>query len=262
MIVTAALAFGEDTKAIEKKLNDQLKNGMVVLRTPRVGTKLRFDIDGRSTDPEGIRGFDEKLKVIKAKLGKDELVLKCLRLHDAYSPSENSIKIIDIPEQVEIHLALADVASEQAIAETNRKVFKSSAELAERKCSDYEYVRKYFKDTQREAQSQEACFPSGARGWTSTAFTPGITPAKAIHDPEPSYPADETSPTSQGSADLLLRIDESGRVTDGIVLRSSQANFARQSSKVINEWRFKPAERDGKPIASILVVEFSFHRYQ
>jgi hypothetical protein len=71
MIVTAALAFGEDTKAIEKKLNDQLKNGMVVLRTPRVGTKLRFDIDGRSTDPEGIRGFDEKLNRTELPGGRD-----------------------------------------------------------------------------------------------------------------------------------------------------------------------------------------------
>ena len=152
LLAASVLAFGEDQKAIEKRLNKQMKGGVIELRIPRAGKSVAFDNTGATSSAEGIRGFDDKLIITKVKLGSNELVLKGFRMHDSYNASDRSVRLINVFDPVEVHLSVAESANEEAVAESCHRVFKSSAELAQVTCSDFGTLRSTtgtFKETLR-----------------------------------------------------------------------------------------------------------------
>src|SRR3954454_21857044 len=123
MIATSTLASGEDTKAIEARLNSKLRDGYLMFRVPRSGQKLRFAEDGSSKNPIGIRGFDDLVQVTSVKLAKNELVLKGPRLQNGYSVKDQTVELTRSPDAIEIHLAVTDPTSEGAIAKSYNSVF-------------------------------------------------------------------------------------------------------------------------------------------
>jgi TonB family protein len=267
MIATSTLAFGEDSKTIEGRLNAKLQNQYLMFRVPRSGQKLRFSEDGSSKNPIGIRGLDELVQVNSVKVGKNELVLKGPRLQNSFSAEDQTVKLTRLLEPIEVHLALTDATSEAAIAKSYHNVFLRSDEIPHEKCSDYKYVAEFaakitnskidVKPSRwQEKEPVEVCLPSGATAWR---MGKGMTPPKAIKDPDPSYGNAERAAHAQGTFQVLIRIDETGKITDAIALGTASAGFQQQTTGILNKWRFKPAEKDGIPVASIVEVDVNFH---
>ena len=271
LVMNAALAFGGDAKDIEKRLNDRLANGIVVLRAPRAGKTLKFDLDGQTKDREGIRGFDDKVEIKSVQLRGEKLILKGVRLHDVYDPKAKKISLASVNEPFEADLLLSNPGNEGSITADYYKVFLPNAELAKRSCTDFGYFAKSFeragKDTNvldvrdskpKPRESREVCFPSGSKGWT-IGNEPGTVFARPIKDPDPDYPDLERAARKQGGADFVIRVDENGRITDGVLLRTDSVGFVQKSTEVLNRWRFKPGEKGGSPVPSVLMVEVHFH---
>lgn len=267
VVATTILAFGEDTKAIEGRLNAKLQNSFLMLRVPRSGKKLRFDADGSSKNPIGIRGLDELVQVNSVKVTKKELVLQGPRLQNGFSAEDKTVKLTRLLEPIEIHLALTDPTSEAAIAKTYRNVFLGSDEIPHGKCSDYKYVAEFAAKTTnskidakpsrwQEQEAVEVRLPSGATAWR---LGKGMTLPKAIKDPDPSYASAERAAHAQGTFQVLIRIDETGIITDAIALSTASAGFQQQTTDILSKWRFKPATKDGIPVASIGEVDVNFH---
>jgi TonB family protein len=267
MLLLATSVLGEDTKAIEARLSSKLQNGYLMLRVPRSGKKLRFNADGSSKNPIGIRGLDELVQVNSVKIAKNELVLKGPRLQNGFSADEQTVKLTRLLEPIEIHLALTDATSEAAVAKTYHNVFLRNDEIPHEKCFDYKYVAEMaakitnskidVKPSRwQEKEPVEVCLPSGATAWR---MGKGMTPPKAIKDPDPSYGNAERAAHAQGTFQVLIRIDETGKITDAIALGTASAGFQQQTTDTLNKWRFKPAEKDGIPVASIVEVDVNFH---
>jgi TonB family protein len=62
----------------------------------------------------------------------------------------------------------------------------------------------------------------------------------------------------KGQVDVWLAIDESGNVTDAQVRRASYDEFSAPAIAAARQWKFAAAVRDGKPVASQVVVPFLF----
>jgi protein TonB len=90
--------------------------------------------------------------------------------------------------------------------------------------------------------------------------TPGITPPKAKHSPDPPYPDVPLDTEPRGVVVMLIGVDTHGHVGPVQVVRSSAPAFEKSAVATVKTWKFKPAKKDGKPLSVQITVEMSFAR--
>jgi TonB family protein len=89
---------------------------------------------------------------------------------------------------------------------------------------------------------------------TQEPSTPSFEPATVVSSAEPVYPS---MAMGSGTVVLAVSIDAEGEIQDVKVTKGSEA-FNSSALKAIKEWKFKPAMLEGKPVASVVPVAFSF----
>ncbi len=98
------------------------------------------------------------------------------------------------------------------------------------------------------------------RGHDSDA--PGcITTPHTTYAPDPKYPKKERKAHHQGTVLLWLVIDPDGLPRNIKISRSLSPDFDEAAVDAVKKWRFSPATKDGRPVATALDVEVSFHLY-
>ncbi|HZS07872.1 MAG TPA: TonB family protein [Blastocatellia bacterium] len=80
-----------------------------------------------------------------------------------------------------------------------------------------------------------------------------------LHKERASYTEEARQNKVQGTVVLMMIVDENGRVRSPIALKPLPHGLTESCVRAAYAMRFKPAEKDGKPVAVILsAVEFSF----
>ena len=74
----------------------------------------------------------------------------------------------------------------------------------------------------------------------------------------PQYPPKLLFSRVSGRVDLLIVIDEEGRVTDHQVRRFTHNEFKREVIRVIRKWKFSPAMKDGRKVSVRKIQPFYF----
>ena len=99
----------------------------------------------------------------------------------------------------------------------------------------------------------------GLREAADPVLPPPDEPPAAISMPRPSFPMAALRDGVRGRVVLRALITERGTVEVLRVLRSVPGLDAEAIRVVESEWRFRPAQRDGRPVAALsdLVVRFS-----
>jgi TonB family protein len=87
----------------------------------------------------------------------------------------------------------------------------------------------------------------------------GLKLPVAIFTPEPEYSDDARRARLTGEVLVQLVIDESGRTRDFKVVRSLGLGLDEEALKAVKMWKFKPATKDGKPVAILGEVHVGFH---
>jgi len=82
---------------------------------------------------------------------------------------------------------------------------------------------------------------------------------KAIYSPSPDFSESASKANVQGDVVLRLVVDEQGLPTNVHITQPLGYGLNEQALKRVKEWRFKPAEKDGKPVAT--EVEVSLRRF-
>jgi TonB family protein len=90
-------------------------------------------------------------------------------------------------------------------------------------------------------------------------FDPGITRAKATYQPNPEYSDRAARKKIQGDVRLSIVVTAEGTVRDPQVTRSLDKDLDRNAVECVKKWKFEPAIKDGKPVATHVAVEVSFH---
>ena len=87
----------------------------------------------------------------------------------------------------------------------------------------------------------------------------GLTLPVALYKPEPEYSDDARRAHLMGEVLVQLIIDETGHTRDFKIVRSLGLGLDEEALKAVAKWRFKPAMKDGKPVAIIGEVHVGFH---
>lgn len=89
----------------------------------------------------------------------------------------------------------------------------------------------------------------------------GISAPRVLEDPRPEYSEEARKAKFQGTVVLWLIVDSNGKPRDLRVARSLGMGLDQKALEAVRLWRFKPAMKDGTPVAVQINVEVNFHLY-
>lgn len=83
-------------------------------------------------------------------------------------------------------------------------------------------------------------------------------PPAPVKTVAPEYPAQLKRDGVSGVVSLSVTITEEGKVSEAKVVKSSHPEFDAPAVAAVKEWRFKPAKKDGKPVALTIRLPVQF----
>lgn len=101
-------------------------------------------------------------------------------------------------------------------------------------------------------------------GYGGGIFHPGVggvTAPRAIYNPDPEYSEEARKAKYQGTVVLGMIVDASGRPRGLKVQRSLGMGLDEKALEAVRNWKFEPAEKDGKPVAVAISVEVAFRLF-
>jgi protein TonB len=87
-----------------------------------------------------------------------------------------------------------------------------------------------------------------------------IVPPETVHAPRPRYPEAAHRIGRNGLVVLQAVIDREGRVREVKVLRGAPLGMTEAAVDAVRGWRFRPATRDGEPVAVYYQLTVRFRR--
>src|SRR5713226_9619126 len=84
-----------------------------------------------------------------------------------------------------------------------------------------------------------------------------LTSPKSVRIAPARYPRDAEGRNSQHMVTVMLTIDAQGRVPEAEVLEGVRA-LNEAALACVKEWRFKPAQRRGVPVGTVMVAPVMF----
>lgn len=166
-----------------------------------------------------------------------------------------------LPHQVGIRSAVIEFSiSENAKASNSRVVATESLALSDLGQAlikigqikpDSKGVTKVSENTYRLTLS----YPVGNDG---APFPPEVSLPVPIVREAPVYPYYCYERGITGGAVLKLTLDETGKIKKVETLQASDSGFADSASKAVKKWQFKPATKNGVPIAFTVLQLLTF----
>jgi TonB family protein len=87
---------------------------------------------------------------------------------------------------------------------------------------------------------------------------PGITPPRVVKQVNPRYPTNR-GVRAVGSVIIALVVSSKGLPQDPHVVKSLDKDLDESAVEAVQEWRFAPAEKNGKAVAVRVSVQIQFH---
>jgi len=92
---------------------------------------------------------------------------------------------------------------------------------------------------------------------SSGAYRIGSAPVP-IYQPEPQYTEEARQAGIQGAVILGIVVDENGQAQAIRVSRSRDPGLEKKAIEAVSAWRFRPGQKDGKPVPVQASVEVNF----
>jgi TonB family protein len=88
-----------------------------------------------------------------------------------------------------------------------------------------------------------------------------VKPPKPTYTPEPEYSETARHSKFQGITVIAMVVTAAGTVADPQVIRPLGFGLDEQAIAAVQQWKFRPATLDGKPVAALISVEVSFRLF-
>lgn len=85
-----------------------------------------------------------------------------------------------------------------------------------------------------------------------------VTPIKLLKAVPPKYPLLYRIVATEGEIWVAFVVDAKGKVTDVKPLTEFESKFVQAAIDAVKKWKFEPATRDGKPVATLVTVPLQF----
>ena len=92
----------------------------------------------------------------------------------------------------------------------------------------------------------------------AVAITDDITPPRLSEVANPYYTPEARKKKIEGTVTLAIVVDQKGDVTDAKVVKGLGYGLDENAIVAVKEWKYKPAEKDGEPIAVKMEVTVDF----
>jgi len=89
----------------------------------------------------------------------------------------------------------------------------------------------------------------------------GVSPPRAIFQPEPEFSEEARKAKFQGVCTLALIVGADGRPSNIRVVGSLGMGLDEKAIEAVRNWKFEPAMKDGHPVRVEIDVEVDFHLY-
>jgi TonB family protein len=99
-------------------------------------------------------------------------------------------------------------------------------------------------------QSQETVYKVGKDG---------VTAPRATYSPPAEFSEQARQAKYEGTVVLMATVSAGGKVADVRVVSSAGMGLDEKAIEAVRRWKFKPATKDGKPVAVQVAVEVAFH---
>jgi protein TonB len=86
----------------------------------------------------------------------------------------------------------------------------------------------------------------------------GVTPPTVLSRTEPVYTDEARDAKIEGTVLLSLEIDTDGLAQNIEVTRSLDGGLDQSAVTAVQQWRFKPGEKNGKPVRVTAKIEVNF----
>ena len=86
----------------------------------------------------------------------------------------------------------------------------------------------------------------------------GVSSPDPIYKPEPPYTKEAKAAKLEGTVVLSIVVGADGTVTDAKIVQGFDKGLTENAVDTVKTWKFKPAMKDGKPVACRVSVEVSF----
>jgi TonB family protein len=105
--------------------------------------------------------------------------------------------------------------------------------------------------------------PGFGGGTGGGAFRIGgsVSAPTCIYCPDPEYSEEARKARHQGVVVLWAIVDESGKARSIRVQKSLGLGLDESALRAVQNWRFRAAERFGKPVPVYMTIEVNFHLY-
>jgi TonB family protein len=86
----------------------------------------------------------------------------------------------------------------------------------------------------------------------------GVSPPVPVSSREPAYTEEARRAKIQGTVSLSLVVDANGDPQNIRVVRSLDPGLDQKAIEAVREWKFKPGQKDGQPVAVIASIQVNF----
>jgi TonB family protein len=259
-------ARAESLKQVEKQLSRQLKGQALTLRHPVRGKKLRFSAEGKLLQGGGEAHWIiyAQIEVRKVQVKSGLARIEGFRVRPANIGSKQERIRFRRGEKIVIEIEMnsnpVNLTQAQQLLGT---VFLTKDDLPSG--AQFEQLAAYFgsKQTEEDRNAFEQFIEE-----TSDPSRPvykiesPITPPECVSCPDPAYPQRARQARREGVVVFWAIVNEQGRAEEIRVKESLGMGLDEQAVKAVQQWRFKPAMRNGKPLAVYMVIEINFHLYK
>ena len=263
--------------AIEEPTLTSYQGKQMMLRNSYCGRNLKFDRDGNllSGGKPGSWTMCRDIvvtdieKVAQVDRNETRLKLKGRRIHWYYDTKTNTFRDVTEnpaakksdayqellkPQEVSIEVQLPAQADEAAVETTmNALFYKSEEDFAK---SVPEVWRCFF-------HTEPNATICGSEGSIIGQIMPlkkgesirGTKPPQPIFAPNPDYPIEIMRAGFHGTVVLTTTVGTDGHVTDIRISGPLGMGIDELAAAKVSKWKFKPAEREGQPVAVRVTIE-------
>jgi TonB family protein len=289
LAVAVCLAFGVvHVRAAETSLETSLKSVWVgknfILRTPDAAREIDFDAQGtRVGAPQPGPWYENtSLRVTKVKVSGSTLELRGQRRAIVFDPPTGHFAQAPLDRDVKVRFTFDKPPSEITdVLPVIDKTFLTGDEgfgpllpdywsaCVQKTRFDLEKRRWYCGDKQMELHKlQQASenpavpdLPSDEAGKKVYRVGGAVSPPRALVTPDPAYSAVAKAAKYQGTTILWLIIDKNGKPNDIKIASPAGMGLDDKAVETVQGWRFRPAKKNGVPVAVQVNVEVNFRLY-
>lgn len=274
--------------AVEQSLKNLYEGKILFLREPLEKDFLRYDGDGKplTKGQSGAWTVYGAIRIdkLELKLKPNQLRLRGKRVSFVFDDQKKKLipyefkldkgrkKRVALPSvNVEIDLIKQpdSIDSAQAALAT---VFALNKDDFIKSVPEFwrEYLTKHFgydpgSSYEMEFTSEVTRDPASARKLSANVRDrccgEGVNQPKSISTPEPEFSEEARRERFQGVVGITVTVNKEGRTEQIRIVKPLGFGLDEKAAEVVSLWTFKPAMRNGEPVAVQMGVDVNFHLY-